>query len=171
MPSNPFNPPKRHKDPTDDVEGFWQQGLFNSFEGVKCVDIHYAVFTQKNSNSPALIIVPGRSESYLKYQELAFNFYQQGYNVFIIDHRGQGLSGRLLKNPNKGYVEDFQDYVDDLHYFIESVVVKHCAAKPFLLAHSMGGAIAARFMQDSPDAIKAAVISSPMLGFNSRFSA
>ncbi|MCP4986807.1 MAG: alpha/beta fold hydrolase [Colwellia sp.] len=149
-------------------DGFWKQGTFALFKGVKNVDIQYAFFTHKKQ-SPALIIVPGRSEAYLKYQELAFDLFNQGYSIFIIDHRGQGLSERLLTNTNKGFVEDFQYYVDDLRYFVENIVLKNCSKKPFILAHSMGGAIATRFMQDSPDAIKAAVISSPMLGFNSGF--
>lgn len=152
---------------TDNIANFWQQGRFDFFEGIKNVAVHYAFFTHEHASSPALVIVPGRSESYLKYQELAFELYAQGYSIFIIDHRGQGLSGRLLANPNKGYVENFQDYVDDLQYFIDNIVTPYCSAKPFLLAHSMGGAIATRLMQDSPSAIKAAVISSPMLGFNS----
>ncbi len=144
----------------------WQQGLFDSFSGVSGVSVHYAALIQNQNNTPCLVIVPGRSESYLKYQELAFDLYSQGYNIFIIDHRGQGLSDRLLPNPNKGYVKAFQDYVDDLAYLINNVVTKHCSTKPYILAHSMGAAIATRFMQESPDAIKAAVISSPMLGFN-----
>jgi lysophospholipase len=168
MTSKPFNPSKNHKRYSDDaLNEFWSQGHFSHFKGIKCIDIHYAVFTQKNCDSAALVIVPGRSEGYLKYQELALDFYMQGYSIFIIDHRGQGLSGRLLNIPNKGYVEHFQDYIDDLHYFIESIVTKFSSTKPFLLAHSMGGAIATRYMQDFPTVIKAAVISSPMLGFNS----
>lgn len=151
----------------EQVTTFWQQGLFNYFFGVDEVAIHYAQFIQQETERATIVIVPGRCESYLKYQELTFDLYHQGYNIFIIDHRGQGLSGRLLANLNKGYVVTFQDYVDDLRYFIENIVTPHCFDKPYLLAHSMGAAIATRFMQDSSNAIKAAVISSPMLGFNS----
>ena len=162
-----------------EISILWQQGLFDSFSGVGGVNIHYALFIHTSTSHdkephkqveyPAIVVVPGRGECYLKYNELAYDLYQQGYNVFILDHRGQGLSGRLLSNLQKGYVTNFQDYVDDLQYFIEHVVDKYCSTKPYLLAHSMGGAIAVRFMQDSPNAIKAAVISSPMLGFNSGF--
>ena len=150
---------------THEILPFWQQGSFASFSGISEVDIHYAFFLQEKNNSPALVIVPGRSEGYLKYQELAFDLYAQGYSIFIIDHRGQGISQRILANTHKGYVQYFQDYVDDLRYFIENIVAKHCSSRPYLLAHSMGAAIATRLMQDSPQAIKAAVISSPMLGF------
>jgi len=164
---------------TNEITSFWHQGEFNSFLSDHKVTIHYAIFIHKQKNQqhitdttkdyPAIVVVPGRGESYLKYQELIFDLYQQGYDVFILDHRGQGLSTRLLPNLNKGYVTKFQDYVDDLHYFIEHIVIKYNATKPYLLAHSMGGAIAVRFMQDSSNAIKAAVIASPMLGFNSGY--
>ncbi len=152
---------------SDEITSFWQQGLFDSFKGIDEVEIHYAQFIQTLSTSATIVVVPGRCESYLKYQELALNLFQQGFNIFIIDHRGQGLSERLLPNSDKGYVTRFQDYVDDLQYFIENIVNQQCPDKPYLLAHSMGGTIATRFMQDSPYAIKAAVISSPMLGFYS----
>ena len=153
----------------DELSCFWNRGIFDSFSGVNQVSIHYAQFMQKEAGLHTIVVVPGRCESYLKYQELTFDLYSQGYNIFIIDHRGQGLSGRLLPNLNKGYVHKFQDYVDDLQYFIEKNVTPYISQKPYLLAHSMGGAIATRYMQDCPNAIKAAVISSPMLGFNSGF--
>ena len=151
----------------DEISFFWQKGLFDLFSGIDGINIHYAQFIQEQAECPTIVIVPGRCESYLKYQELSFDLYSQGYSIFIIDHRGQGLSGRMLLNVDKGYVARFQDYVDDLHYFIEKIVTPRSSEKPYLLAHSMGGTIATRFMQDYPNAIKAAVISSPMLGFYS----
>ena len=154
-----------------EIANFWQQGDFGHFSGVKELRINYATFTHNESQNKCLVIVSGRSESYLKYQELAFDFFNAGYHIFLIDHRGQGLSQRALANSNKGYVENFQYYVDDLAYFISNIVSSHCTSdkgteKPYLLAHSMGGAIAARYLQDYPKAIQASVLSSPMLGFN-----
>lgn len=154
---------------TQDLSSFWQQGIFDVFKGVDNAVISYAMFnhTKRQTALEAIVIVPGRCESYLKYQELAYDLFKRGYNIYIIDHRGQGLSQRLLDDLNKGYVAKFQDYVDDLSYFIKQIVIKHTVAKPYLLAHSMGGAIATRLMQDSPNTIKAAVLSSPMIGFES----
>ena len=160
---------------TDEIADFWQQGEFAHFSGVKNIRINYAAFihkeTHSNSANKCLVISPGRSEGYLKYKELSFDLFNLGYHIFLIDHRGQGLSERTLANPHKGYVESFQYYVDDLATLIESIVSPHCTVegkiqKPYLLAHSMGGAIAARYMQDYPNKIQAAVLSSPMLGFN-----
>jgi len=152
---------------TGEIEDFWQTGVFSSFQGVDNKRVNFAAFIN-NEQAPCLVIAPGRSESYLKYKELIFDLAKQPANIFIIDHRGQGLSERLLTNPHKGYVRDFDDYADDLQYFIDNTVKTMCPAqdKPLLLAHSMGGAIAIRLMQKSPDTIKAALLSSPMIAIN-----
>jgi lysophospholipase len=154
---------------TDDIAYFWQKGQFSHFAGVDKVRINYATFIHDEPTpTKCLVISSGRSESYLKYKELSFDLFNHGYSVFLIDHRGQGLSQRLLTDPHKGHVEKFQHYVDDLASFIDKVVTPHCQGnKPNLLAHSMGGAIAARYLQDFPDKIQASVLSSPMLGLNS----
>jgi lysophospholipase len=155
---------------TVEIAHFWRQGNFSHFSGVNDTRINYATFINNNKSTPTkcLVIASGRGESYLKYKELSFDLFNSGYSLFLIDHRGQGLSQRLLANPHKGHVDNFQYYVDDLTRFIENIVTPHCqGSKPYLLAHSMGGAIAARYLQDFPNKIQAAVLSSPMLGFNS----
>ena len=160
-----------------EIADFWKQGQFKHFAGVNESRINYASFINKK-NPRCLVISPGRSEAYLKYKELAYDLYQQGFNIYVLDHRGQGISQRLLDNPHKGYVKDFENYVIDLHTFIETVVNPVCRnesrntdqkikTKPYLLAHSMGGMIAVRYMQQYPESIQAAVLSSPMIAVNS----
>lgn len=151
---------------SDQNHSFWDSALFDHFKGVDMITVEFVYFKQPNKDGDNIIIVPGRGESYQKYQHIAFYFFNQGYNIFIIDHRGQGYSQRLLNNKHKGYVKKFQDYVDDLALFVSNIVMKNNHKTPYLLAHSMGGAIATRYMQDYPYAIKAAVLSCPMLGFN-----
>lgn len=154
----------------DEIANFWQQGNFSHFDGINNVRINYATFINPNAvtSGKCLVISSGRSESYLKYKELSFDLFNYGYSIFLIDHRGQGLSQHLLPNSHKGHVENFQNYVTDLNSFIDNIVTPHCQdKKPYLLAHSMGGAIAARYLQNFPNKIQAAVLSSPMLGFNS----
>ena len=67
------------------VSKLWRRGIFKSFSGISSTKVHYAAILQENSGAPCLIVVPGRSESYLKYQELTFDLHSQGYNIFIID--------------------------------------------------------------------------------------
>ena len=155
---------------SNEINSFWQLGIFGHFTGVHNARVNYAAFVeppQTEQRRACLVIIPGRSEGYLKYQELAFDLFQHGYDIFIIDHRGQGISERLLANPHKGYVDSFEDYSDDVHMFTETIVKQHCSEKPHLLSHSMGGIIAARFLQKHPDSVKSAVLSSPMIAINS----
>jgi len=148
------------------MEQFWQQGHFSYFSALDKTRINYARFTHQDTTK-SIVIISGRSETYLKYQELSYDLYLQGYNIFLFDHRGQGLSERLLSNPDKGYVASFVDYENDLSHFIDTIVSKTCQGKPYLLAHSMGCVISTRYMQRFPNSIKAAVLSSPMMGFRS----
>lgn len=67
----------------------------------------------------------------------------------------------MLADKQKGYVADFEDYVVDLKQFHDQVIMADQPAKLFLLAHSMGGAISALYLERWPDDIKAAVLSSP----------
>ncbi|HEV8689846.1 MAG TPA: alpha/beta fold hydrolase, partial [Ideonella sp.] len=117
------------------------------------------------------MISNGRTETYLKYKELAFDLARARYSVYIHDHRGQGMSPRLFTDADahdKGHVERFDDYVEDLHAFVGQVVRPEQPGRLFLLAHSMGGGIAARYLQKYPDTFTAAALSSPMLEPNAK---
>ena len=145
---------------------FWRQhAIEGEFKGKDGVAIRYAALRQEKVDR-AILIVNGRVESYLKYQELAWDLWRQGYSLYLIDHRGQGMSGRMLNDHDKGYVDQFDDYVVDMKQFHDQIIMADKPAKLFLLAHSMGGAISARYLERWPDDIRAAVLSSPMLGIN-----
>ena len=64
-----------------------------------------------------MILVNGRAENMLKWTELAYDFYQQGYDVLLFDHRGQGYSQRII--PQKGHLDEFRFYTDDMAKIIE----------------------------------------------------
>ena len=155
------------------VETFWRtQVAVNQSTFASRVDglaISYVHVLQPHAEK-AVIISNGRTESYLKYKEVVQDLYARGYSVFALDHRGQGYSGRLLENPQIGYVEEFDDYVKDLRQFVEDVVVPTNHQQHFIVAHSMGGAIASAYLEDYADAqpgITAAVMSAPMHKINS----
>jgi lysophospholipase len=120
----------------------------------------------KASCEVAIVISSGRTESYIKYKELAYDLYLKGYSVFIMDHRGQGLSGRILPGDGKkqtGYVRDFQDYVSDLRQFYADWVRPERYEKHVLLGHSMGGCIGALYIETYKRDFDAVVLSCPML--------
>jgi len=114
----------------------------------------------------ALLLVQGRTEAYLKYQELYYDLAAQGIAVFSLDHRGQGLSPRELDDPHKGHITDFRLYSQDQNQFIAEVVKKQTSLPLDLLAHSMGGAVAVQLLTQQPALFRRAVLTSPMIAPN-----
>lgn len=112
----------------------------------------------------ALVVVNGRIESAWKYQELFYDFFQQGYDIYSFDHRGQGLSTHLAPNPEMGHVDDFEDYLDDMQLLLNDFDLAHYEQR-HLLAHSMGGNIATRYIQTRPNHnFDRIALSAPMYG-------
>lgn len=149
-----------------EVEPHWTAhvvaGRFQTTDGLA---LRYAKLVRPDARG-SVVVSNGRTESYLKYKEIAYDLWRAGYSVYLLDHRGQGLSPRLLPDPDdhdKGHVERFEDYVVDLHTFVAQVVRADTPGRLYLLAHSMGGGIAARYLQTHPDTFVAAVLSSPMI--------
>lgn len=136
-----------------------------TFSGVDQIKINY-YFLEKSNPDGVLILSPGQSESSLKYAEILYDLKDLNYSVFIIDHRGQGESGRLIPDIMKSHVNHFSDYVDDFSRFVLNEVKPQNYRRSFLIAHSMGGAIASGFMARYPKQVTAAVLFSPMLEIN-----
>ena len=111
-----------------------------------------------------VVVSPGRIESYVKYPEVAYDLFHCGYDVVIVDHRGRGRSGRLLADTHRGHVVNFADYVDDFEQLWQREVESRGYRQRFALAHSMGGAIPAQFLQRRPQAFDAAAFCAPMFG-------
>ena len=114
----------------------------------------------------AIVISSGRIECYLKYQELINEFIDKDFAVFVLDHPGQGLSSRLLKNRHKGHIQDFDNYVECFNQFNLQVVNKQWNGTKYLVAHSMGAAIAYLYLKQYPTEYDKAVFSAPMFGIN-----
>ena len=118
------------------------------------------------AHNKAIVLVNGRIESAWKYQELFFDLFQQGYDIYSFDHRGQGRSQRLIDNVQMGYVGEFNDYVCDLHELLKTFKLEQYE-QCFLLGHSMGGAIATRYLQMYPQhPFSAVALTAPMFGVN-----
>lgn len=147
------------------IEAFWQRcvvtGRFKPHPGGR-IELAYAV-ARIPGDGAAVVIASGRTEHYGKYKEVVYDLWRAGYSVYIHDHRGQGLSTRVLEDPadhQKGHVERFQDYVDDLHAFVSNQTGRH--QQRFLLGHSMGGGIGTLYLAQHPGVFEAAAFSSPM---------
>ncbi len=130
--------------------------FFTSHDGLQ---IAYKYFQVKNAKA-TIVISSGRTESMVKYPEMIYDLTGNGYSVYILDHRGQGFSSRMVKDSQLGYVKDFFNYVKDLKQFVDTIVKYD--TKLFLLSHSMGAEIASLYIEKYKHDFDGAVLSSPM---------
>ena len=136
-------------------------GTMQAMDGIA---IHFA-WLKADDPRALILIATGRSESCLKYKDLAWQMNAAGYAVLLYDHRGQGLSDRMLSDPRKGYVGTFDHYVDDLKQLFDTQIGHlQTPVKKVLLAHSMGATVAALYSLKHPGDFDAMIMSSPMLG-------
>lgn len=139
-----------------------QQGTFT---GKNDLVIDYRLFKHPDERA-SIVLLPGRTESHIKYAETIFDLYHAGFSVFTLDHRGQGFSGRLTQDSELGTVDSFDDYVADLHTFMTTVVATVQGQNLFFLGHSMGAAIGAMYIRMYQPPLRGVIFSSPMLRIN-----
>jgi lysophospholipase len=118
-----------------------------------------------------VIILQGRTEFIEKYFETIGELTRRGFSVATFDWRGQGGSERLLKDRNKGHVDDFSHYLLDLEAVISGVVLADCPPPYTILAHSTGGAVALLYAQRARTRIDRMVLAAPLLAFAGRSTA
>ena len=146
-----------------DIAQLWSQRQSGKITGVDGLRLYWCSFCQPDSKGE-IILINGRIESSIKYQELIFDLYQQGFDVYSMDHRGQGMSDRLIGSSTIGHVLNFEDYVADVDTVMREILPAKTDKKRFVLAHSMGGAIAIRWLQTYQPQMDAIALSAPMLG-------
>lgn len=110
-----------------------------------------------------IFVLPGRAEFIEKYGEVFERLLARSFAVAALDWRGQGGSERQLRNPRKGHVEDFDDYLLDLDALVVATKARAMPEPYGLLAHSMGGAIALLALMREPTVFARAVLSAPMI--------
>jgi len=116
----------------------------------------------------SVLVLHGFTEFIEKYYEVVERLLARGFAVVTYDHRGQGLSERLLPDFQGGYQTDFADLEAEV-VFVHERLLEGADGFPrphLLLAHSMGGNLALRVLQEYPRRFDRAVLSAPMTGFD-----
>lgn len=139
-----------------------KEGKRQIIEGENGVPIHTIRWEVENPTGK-IVIFNGKRESYLRYAEFISDLRTQypTHSIYTYDHRGQGISSRLLKE-NYGHVEKFDHYVKDAAKVMESVVKPEDGVPIIGYGHSMGGGVLAKFHLDNPGVFKGLMFSSPM---------
>ncbi|NNM74303.1 alpha/beta fold hydrolase [Enterovirga aerilata] len=89
-----------------------------------------------------VLILHGRAEFIEKYFEVTGELLDRGFAVATFDWRGQGSSGRSVRDGRKGHVAHFDHFRRDVEAVSREIVDPLLPKPAFGLAHSMGGCIA-----------------------------
>jgi lysophospholipase len=126
--------------------------------------LRYGIWQSPNEKQKgSVILLSGRSEFLEKYSETIGELNQKGFDVYSFDWRGQGLSSRMLANRQKGFIDNYNVYLNDLFLFFDTIVKPGCVHPIIIIAHSMGGHIALRFLHDHPGTVDMAILTAPMI--------
>lgn len=106
----------------------------------------------------AVMVLHGLFEHSGRYAELADAMSEAGLTTFALDLRGHGASG-----GRRGYVREFDDFLEDVDRFHREVERTLPGVPRFLLGHSMGGLIGLRYLEWKDPALAGAVVTSPWL--------
>jgi lysophospholipase len=109
-----------------------------------------------------VILVHGRTEFLEKYAEVTAELNHRGLDAWAMDWRGQGLSDRFLNHSQKGHIDRFDTYIDDLVWFANDIIDPR-AGPVVVLAHSMGGHIAVRAILEGALKPKGLIATAPMI--------
>lgn len=106
----------------------------------------------------ALILVHGFGEHSGRYEHVAKYFTARGFAVYTLDHEGHGKS-----DGTPGHVDRFSVYLDGVTELVKRARAEQGDIPLFLVGHSMGGLIAAAYLEDHQDEFAGCVLSGPAL--------
>lgn len=119
--------------------------------------------TGRRKKKGILVVVHGQGEHGKRYKTLVDYFVPKGYVVYSMDRRGHGISW-----GQKGHVEKFKDYVDDLKLFFRRInELENNDLPTYLVGHSVGGLVVLHYLlkcPDKPRRLAGTILSSPCLG-------
>ena len=144
-------------------------------------DVHIGVDENGKEVPPdyAIVLLPGSGGSYIQFSEMVYDLeVATGQKIvfYMMDHRGQGFSTWFNPNNREGfnglYVDEFVNYRKDLKFFYDTIVMprilnlelKYNKKIPvFVFGHSLGGGIAAEYLEQFPKDFDGAILSSPAI--------
>ena len=128
------------------------EGYFSARDGLRLF-----WHTARAANPVAHVaVVHGYAEHLGRHAEVTRALAAAGYTVHLIDCRGHGQSG-----GKRAHAADFSEYLSDLELFLARVKEEAQGLPVFMVGHSHGGLIAARYLLDKPEAVRGVVLSSP----------
>lgn len=131
------------------------------FKGEEDLDIHVYKWSHEYIEPKAVVqIAHGMSETAIRYEEFAKNLTEQGYLVYINDHRGHGKTAKEI--DNLGYLaqkDGFTCLVKDMNTLTNIIKEENEGLPVFLFGHSMGSFASQRYIMEYGDNLSGLILS------------
>lgn len=125
------------------------------------LDIHVYKWEPENKNPIGIVqISHGMSETAIRYEYFAKNLTDNGYIVYINDHRGHGLTAKTIDNV--GCLADsdgFTYLVEDINTLTNIIKEENEDLHIFLFGHSMGSFASQRYIMEYGNNIDGLILS------------
>ena len=132
-----------------------QEGFF---DGVRGAQTYYQCWLPDGESKAVLFIVHGLAEHSGRYMHIVNHFVPLGYAVYGHDCFGHGKS-----EGTRVFVEQFKDYTEPLKTYFDKVCESQPGCPIFLLGHSVGGLIGAKYLLDRQSDFVGAILSGPCI--------
>jgi alpha-beta hydrolase superfamily lysophospholipase len=104
-----------------------------SFQGMGGIELFYQCWLPEGEVRCVMVLQHGFGEHSGRYAHMAENLAGRGIAVWAYDHRGHGSS-----TGQRGHINDWAEYREDGHKFVQLVHDKNPGLPVFLFGHSMG---------------------------------
>ena len=141
-------------------------GFVRTEDGTEIRYARWRATSRKKRGS--VLLLHGRTEFIEKYFETANDLRRRGFAVATFDFRGQGGSERFLNDRNKGHIDSFDQYVQDVECIMQQVVLSDCPPPYYILGHSTGAAVALLYTSRARTQVERMVLTAPLLGIRGR---
>ncbi len=134
------------------------QPLEKWFVAADGADVFYRMWPAVGQVRGVAVLVHGMGEHSGRYQHVAGFLAQRGMVVYALDQRGHGLTP-----GEKGTVERFSDFLDDLAEFHALAIREQPGLPLVLFGHSMGGLIVTAYLLERPLVPDYLILSGPAI--------
>ena len=132
--------------------------VIQAVEGNLDGGVFFRHWRAKGVQKAVILLVHGLGEHSGRYQAFANYFCLRGVSVVALDHIGHGASPGV-----RAHIGSFEEYLRPLDELLERITQWYPNVPCFLIGHSMGGLIAARYLLDHQSRFAGAALSAAAL--------
>ena len=132
-----------------------------SFTGPGGHILYYQSWLPETSPRAVLVVVHGLADHGSRYHNLVNYFVPKNFAIFALDLRGHGKSG-----GKRCHIKRFDEYIEDLGIFMDTIRPMYADKPIYLVAHSMGAPVAIPYALTHPDQINGLITSGANLASN-----